>query len=136
MEGKEKVRNAKLALDKIVGMNIRKERELRKMTKEELAEILDLKPYHISMIERGVRGATPTTLTKLTKAFNIPVDNFFTEHDETKPAHKKCKCEQSASRKKISALLSQFNEEELDLLIPLIRWILTMRKVNYKPTLT
>ena len=132
---KDKVRNAKAQLDRIVGANIRRERKLREMTREELAEILDFTAPYIGLIERGVRGAKPATLAKLAKVFNISVNSFFEEEGKAIPVCVKCESE-SIVHKKIHALLSPFKEEELELILPFIKWAASMRKINYKPKLT
>jgi len=136
MEGRNKMREAKTKLNKVVGKNIREQRKLRKIATAELAEIIDLKPTHVGLIERGVRGATPATLTKLAKAFNISVDDFFAEDGHAKPVCKKCKCEQSVTHQKINAIISPFNEQELELLLPIVKWAASLRKIGYEPKLT
>ncbi|MCL2217024.1 MAG: helix-turn-helix transcriptional regulator, partial [Defluviitaleaceae bacterium] len=69
----------KIRIDSVIGYNVRAEREMRKITREELAESMDLTVSHMGLIERGERGATAVTLEKLARVFEVPVDNFFAE---------------------------------------------------------
>jgi len=127
---KDKVRIAKVRLDKLVGMNIRRERELRKITREELAEILDLKVAHVGLIERGMRGATAVTLTKLAKVFNISMDNFFEEHNRAISAFGKYENEPGSYHKKVTALMAILTEAELKVLAQTVKGLTAMRKAN------
>ena len=116
--------NVKISLDKIVGMNIRKERELRKITREELTEILGLTATHIGLIERGVRGATLVTLTKLARIFDVSMDSFFAEHSSTISK----KHENKPTVKKITALMPLLTEPELEFLVQIVKGLVAMRK--------
>jgi len=73
-ELRELSKEMKRDLNAIVGYNIRLEREVRNLTREELAEITDLTTSHLGLIERGHRGATVVTLTKMSKVFQKPID--------------------------------------------------------------
>lgn len=126
----EKMHNDKARLDILIGTNIRKEREHRKITREELAVIVGLSASHIGLIERAERGATPVTLQKLAKAFDVPIDSFFAEHDNVKPTNGKCKNEPGVYYKKVAALLPRLTEAELKPLAQIINGILAMRKVS------
>jgi len=126
----DKVRNAKIQLDKIVGMNIRKERELRKLTREELAEVLGRKATYIGLIERGVRGATPTTLRELAKFFDVPIDSFFDEYDPIKLAYEKSEGKPGGYRMNITTLVTHLTEPELTLLAQTVKGIVEMRKAG------
>jgi len=114
-------------LDEIIGKNIRLERELRKLTRDELAEMMELTTSHMGLIERGERGATAVTLSKISRAFNIPVDHLFAspqkggltvrESDSTGP---------ESVRKKVQSLITCLNETELDLVVHTIKGIIAM----------
>jgi transcriptional regulator with XRE-family HTH domain len=121
-----RTRSDKIRLDKIVGGNIRRERELRKITRDELAEILDLTTSHLGLIERGERGATSVTLEKVVNAFGVSIDNLFSESGKATSARENR--DNGTYRKKVNALISHLTEPELLLLTHTIKGILVMRK--------
>lgn len=51
----------------------------RDLTQLELAEILDMSPNFIGMIERGERNTTVENVFKLARALNIKPSNLFEE---------------------------------------------------------
>ena len=124
-------KQVKNRLDKIIGKNIRVEREARKLTRDELAEMMDLTISHMGLIERGERGATAVTLSKVSKTFNIPVDNLFAsplqgglsvkEDDTAGP---------ESRRKKIQSLITSLNEAQLDFVVHTIKGIMEMGAVS------
>jgi len=122
------MRNDKIRLDKIVGSNIRKERELRKITREELAEILDLTISHLGLIERGERGATSVTLKKIVKCLHVSMDRLFAEPGKTISAREKR--EAGVYRQKVTALVSHLTEAELKALTNTIKGIVSLRKTD------
>ena len=114
-------------LDEIIGKNIRLERELRRLSRDELAEMMDLTSSHMGLIERGERGATAVTLSKLSRAFDIPIDHLFAspkqngmsvrEADEAAP---------QASKKKIQSLMTCLDESELEFVVHSIKGLIAM----------
>ncbi|MCL2362889.1 MAG: helix-turn-helix domain-containing protein [Defluviitaleaceae bacterium] len=114
-------------LDEIIGKNIRLERESRRLSRDELAEMMDLTSSHMGLIERGERGATAVTLSKLSKAFDIPIDHLFTspkpgglsvrEEDDALP---------QANRKKVQSLMTCLNETELEFVVHTIKGVIAM----------
>lgn len=123
-----RTRAAKTRLDAIVGKNIKTERELRKMTRDELAEIIDLTVSHLGLIERGERGATPVTLEKVVSTFGISIDSLFTEPGKPAPADAKTKKAIGSYHKKVSALITHLGEPELELLAHTIKGIIATRR--------
>ena len=122
----------KIQIRKMIGANIRFERQSRAMSIDELAEVIELTPGFIGLIERGQRGATTSTLYKISKVFNIPVDQLFVrdkknenilsaEEDEALSPSLKLK------REKISMLVSNMNDVELDFVVGTIRNIRRLR---------
>ena len=121
----------KVRLDEIIGKNIRLERERRKLTRDELAEMMELTTSHMGLIERGERGATAVTLSKISRAFDIPVDNLFNnpqkggltvrEDDDAGP---------QSARKKVQSLMTCLNETELDLVVHTVKGIIAMSNKN------
>ncbi|MCL2235771.1 MAG: helix-turn-helix transcriptional regulator [Defluviitaleaceae bacterium] len=67
----------------LIGMNIRAERHSRGLTIDEFAELLDLSPGFVGLIERGERGVTAYNLLKISRVLGTPTDNFYT-HTKTK----------------------------------------------------
>ncbi|MCL2047310.1 MAG: helix-turn-helix transcriptional regulator [Defluviitaleaceae bacterium] len=128
-----KTKSRKNELDKIIGKNIRAEREKRSMSREELAETLDLTISHMGLIERGERGATAVTLEKLSNTFNIQIDGLFKAKDRTSERASTAlggreKDDSAAiSRSKIAAMTANLTKEQLDLVIQLIKGLSRLR---------
>jgi transcriptional regulator with XRE-family HTH domain len=55
----------------IFGKVLREQRELKKLSQEKLAELCDLDRTYISLLERGLRQPTISTLFKISDALNI-----------------------------------------------------------------
>jgi len=55
----------------VFGKVLRELRESNKLTQEKLAEYCELDRTYISLLERGLRQPTITTIFKLAKALNI-----------------------------------------------------------------
>ena len=121
-------------LDEIIGKNIRLERESRKLSRDELAEMMELTTSHMGLIERGERGATAVTLSKLSRAFDIPIDHLF--DSPTKgglSARKDQDVTTEANSKKIQSLLTCLNDAELDFIVHAIKGLIAMNhNINAK----
>jgi len=123
---REKTKSDKRQLDKVVGNNIRLEREKRKLTRDELAELIDVTVSHLGLIERGERGATPVTLGRLMSVFGVSLDSLLAE--PTKALFARESTPESAPYfKKVSALITQLTEAELEMLCYSIKGILATR---------
>ena len=57
-----------------IGSKIKEARERAHLTQEELAEIIDISPTHMSVIERGVKTPNLDTFVKIVKALNLSAD--------------------------------------------------------------
>lgn len=55
-----------------IGLNVRKQRESRGLSQEELAFESGLHRTYISGVERGVRNPTVLVLQKIAKALKVP----------------------------------------------------------------
>lgn len=55
----------------IFGKVLREQRELKKLSQEKLAELCDLDRTYISLLERGLRQPTISTLFKISDALDI-----------------------------------------------------------------
>jgi transcriptional regulator with XRE-family HTH domain len=64
-------------LHAVIGANIKKERNARCMTLNELATSIDVSPGSLDSIERGERSASPYTLYALANMLDISVDSLF-----------------------------------------------------------
>ena len=60
----------------IFGKVLREEREANSISQEKLAEYSDLDRTYISLLERGLRQPTISTIFKLAKALNISASDF------------------------------------------------------------
>lgn len=58
----------------LVGRRIKKAREKRNLTQEELAAMLDLSTTHISVIERGVKPPKLDTFIRIANALQVSAD--------------------------------------------------------------
>jgi len=107
-----------------MGNNIRNARIGRDMSIDELSELLELTSGFVGLIERGRRGATAYTLSKLSDIFGMPVDDFFAENlkvaEETDGGV-------AAKRGKVVSLLYNLTEPELDFLAENIKSLRSLR---------
>jgi len=122
---REVAKAEKRKLDKIVGENVRIERKRRNMSREELANVLDISTSLLSLIERGKRGVTQVTLGRLMSAFNVTSDVLRAEFPGA-PSDRKIS-DDAVYFKKASALITQLSETELEMLCYSIKGILAMR---------
>jgi len=60
-----------------LGKNIRKYRQLQRITQEKLAELVDVEINSISSIERGKYFPSPDNLVKLSGALNVSLSDLF-----------------------------------------------------------
>ena len=57
-----------------IGSKIKEARERAHLTQEELAEIVDISPTHMSVIERGVKTPKLDTFVKIANALHLSAD--------------------------------------------------------------
>lgn len=62
-----------------VGLRLRAFRQERGLSLRALAELCDLSPNTISLIERGTSSPSVSTLQRLATALGVPITSFFTE---------------------------------------------------------
>ena len=71
----------------IFGRRLKELRKQRKLTQEQLAELVDLDTKQICRIENGGCFTTFDTLDKIAKIFNVKIyDLFYCEHKQPKDA--------------------------------------------------
>jgi len=58
------------------GLNVRRQREVRKLTQEALAEKAGLHPTYVSGIERGIRNPSLVIIARTAKALGITVSKL------------------------------------------------------------
>ena len=59
---------------KAVGRRIKAAREQKRLTQEQLAELVDLSPMHVSVIERGVKLPKLETLINIANVLDVSSD--------------------------------------------------------------
>ena len=59
---------------KAIGRRIKTARETTRLTQEQLAELVDLSPMHVSVIERGVKLPKLETLINIANVLDVPAD--------------------------------------------------------------
>ena len=124
---RKQVRKEKDVLDRIIGENIRTEREVRNLSREELSEILGLTVGHMGLIERGERGATGVTLLKLSRSLDKPIDDFFRESKDAALLRKGSDTDNPESNhKKIASLATYLTAKELDFVINVTQSIIRL----------
>lgn len=62
-----------------VGSRIKAARENKKLTQEELAEMVELSPAHISVIERGVKPPKLETFVRIANALDVSADSLLVD---------------------------------------------------------
>jgi len=117
-----KTRQGKKHLDATIGANVLKHRKQRKISREELAAILEVNTSHIGLIERGERGTSLLVLFKLIEIFGISIEALLDETDTTESEDSR-----NAFAKKVFTLASQLNERELNALTFYIKGLLALR---------
>ena len=71
---------------KAIGRRIKAAREKKQLTQEQLAELVDLSPMHVSVIERGVKLPKLETLINIANVLNVSADVLLQDvvHNQTK----------------------------------------------------
>ena len=74
---------------KPIGHRIKLAREAKKLTQEQLAEIVDLSPMHVSVLERGQKPPKLETMIKLANILDVSGDYLLQDvitHSKAVPA--------------------------------------------------
>lgn len=90
-----------------IGLEIKKARESQKITRENLAETLDISPRHLQAIELEGKHPSLGLLTYIAEMFNIPVDPYIFEEKAG---------EKSMMRKRLDMLLDKLDDKDLSIL--------------------
>ena len=122
--------NRKLQLDETIGQNVVAARKLMGLSRDELAELMELTTSHMGLIERGERGATAITLSKLSAVFNMPVDSFFAETGN-KPSYTEENNDSAAmDRRKIMALVPRLDAPGTSVALLMIQGIVRLNFIH------
>lgn len=100
-----------------VGIKIRIERETFDMTREKLAELLDISPYFLGQIERGERKMSVDTLVKVCECLHISIDTLFFEQVNI-----------STNNDVLHSLINKCSKNEIDVIQAIIKLILPRLK--------
>ena len=71
------ISNYKVMNVETLGFNIKIERLRKKLSQEQLAEIVNLSPTSISAIETGKQIPSAVNLYLISKALNVDINEFF-----------------------------------------------------------
>ncbi len=102
-------------LNRSIGENIRRFPLARKLTIDELSEYLDVSTPFLGLVERGVRGLSLIRLVKLSKLFNLSLDDIVCVFN-----HKSTYQEENLFEV-IEGMVKQLNYEEQERLITIIK---------------
>ena len=90
-----------------IGLEIKKARESRKITREKLVEKLNISTRHLQAIEIEGRYPSFGLLVRLVTMFDIPIDQYiFPENAGSK----------SVERKRLDLLLDKLDERDLSII--------------------
>lgn len=90
-----------------LGQAIKKAREAKGMTREQLAEILDVAPRHIQSIENEGQYPSFPLFVRLVTMFNISADQYLFADRQT---------EKISLRRQIDSMLDTFGDRELTII--------------------
>lgn len=90
-----------------IGLEIKKAREAQKITRENLAETLDISPRHLQAIELEGKHPSLGLVTYIAEMFNIPLDPYIFEEKAG---------EKSMMRKRLDMLLDKLDDKDLSIL--------------------
>jgi len=96
-----------------IGNRIRLEREKFDMTREKLAELLNLSPYFLGQIERGERKMSINTLINISECLHISIDYLFFEQVKT-----------NTNNNVLHSLINKCSEKEINVIEGLIKLLL------------
>ena len=105
---------------KAIGEQIRSHRNIRKITQEELSEMVSISPGYLSRLELGKKKASLETLLRICRALNITVDSLLVGNQILKS---------NDYNEEISELIATCNEYERKIIYEMIK---TMNEVMIK----
>ncbi|MCL2399051.1 MAG: helix-turn-helix domain-containing protein [Defluviitaleaceae bacterium] len=127
MANEEQVRKG-WSMNKEIGRRIRELRVSYNLSIDRLAEMLEITPGFLGLVERGERGATIERLTSLSKIFRVPLDYLVLGSESVSPTKQSDNTvkflERILNEQEMSKLVElgkslsmfQYDEDEMDLL--------------------
>jgi transcriptional regulator with XRE-family HTH domain len=112
---------------KSIGENIRIERLQRNMSIDELAELLDLTPGFVGLIERGRRGATAYNIHRISEIFNLSVDKLYAPSSISLKVKISEDATLTAKRRRLMSLAYDLTDKEQEFLINTVKWLRQLR---------
>lgn len=104
---------------KILSVRIREERIKRNLTIEQLAELINVSPSFLGLVERGGRGLSIEKLCRISEIFNISIDSLLKRGDKIPPSR----------YEKINVLLHNLDNNELDFVAEMLK-LMHKHKIN------
>lgn len=106
-----------------VGQRIWKARESRKMSREKLAELINISPVFLACVEYGQKGVSLTTLQKLCETLQISADYLLLGKEST-TEHR------TEAQELVEALDPKYQDVTADFLRALIRTFADVKKLE------
>ena len=109
-----------------IGANIRRIRKQKSISIDELADRLGISSGYLGLMERGKRGISPVYLQKISEAFDVPINVFFTsgDHPEAK------RIIHSDLQDQIRFMVQDMNENELKFVLRSMSDLKNLRSGN------
>ena len=107
-------------LKSLFGKRVREIRKNRKLTQEQLAELIGMDTHHLCKMENGSHFPKVSNLSKLADVFGIEVKDLFSFDKSTTPAN--------VLQNKIILNLNQLNEKELIIVDKFITSIIDLKQ--------
>ncbi|WP_432662527.1 helix-turn-helix transcriptional regulator [Wukongibacter baidiensis] len=110
----------------VLGDHIRNQRQKRNITIEQLAELVDISPSFLGLVERGQRGLSIDKLCKVADVFNLSVDSLLFPTSDIQCPCSLIKCmdpdsDRSIYFEQILTLTSNFSQDNFEFLIEFIK---------------
>ena len=118
---------AKAQMGKLVGNNIRVERELRHLSVDDVSDMMATSSSHLELIEAGEQEANVLDLSMLANIFGVPVDRFFVNRDKDNVYDMATGDDEvpiCANRETVYSLTASLNGTELNLVVDTIKRLL------------
>ena len=104
-----------------LGQAIKRAREARQMTREQLAEILNIAPRHIQSIENEGQHPSLQVLYDLVSLLNVSVDEFFLPTDNMI---------KSSRRRQLEEKINQLTDTDLVIMESVIDGIMKYKRME------
>ena len=98
-----------------LGKNIKKYRQLRRLRQEDLAEMMDLSPNFISMVERGEKTLSLDSFVRIANALGVSADMLLADVLETGYVYRSSALEEK---------LCQLDKKDRDMILDTVETLL------------